>query len=179
MDAFTGEIRLFPYAFIPSGWLLCDGSSQAVQSFPALYSVIGNKYGGDTTKFNLPDLNGRVAMGMGANPSLTSRPLNSGVGADAVTLTYDNFAPHTHTLNAQPGTDFASGVDIPTNQTYLAQPRNTLLYSATAGNAEFTLAAETIGQSGSNTGGGQRSLMQPYLTLAYCICQDGIYPQRQ
>ncbi|MFF7110594.1 phage tail protein [Pseudomonas sichuanensis] len=179
MDAFTGEIRLFPYAFIPNGWLLCDGSQQPVRSFPALYAVIGNKYGGNTTNFNLPDLNGQVAMGMGDNPSLTARPLNSSAGADTVALTYDNFAPHTHALNAQPGTEFGAAADIPTNQTYLAQPRNTRLYNTDAGNPEFTLAAETIGVSGNNTGSAQRSLMQPYLTLAYCICIDGVFPQRQ
>lgn len=179
MDAFTGEIRLFPYSFVPSGWLPCDGSSQAVRALPALFAVIGNKYGGNNINFNLPDLRGQVAMGMGANPSLTARPLNSAVGADTVALYYANFAPHTHTLNAQPGTDFATAVDIPTNQTYLAQPRNTLLYNTTAGNPEFTLAAETIGTSGSNPGNAQRSVMQPYLTLAYCICIDGIFPQRQ
>ncbi|QRV01296.1 tail fiber protein, partial [Pseudomonas protegens] len=26
MDAFTGEIRLFPFNFAPDNWAVCDGS---------------------------------------------------------------------------------------------------------------------------------------------------------
>ena len=47
MDAFTGEIRLFPYNFAPQNWAFCDGSVLLVQQFPGLYSIIGNFYGGN------------------------------------------------------------------------------------------------------------------------------------
>lgn len=44
----------------PSGWLLCDGSAVARRSFPALYALMGDRYGaGDgSTTFNLPDFRG-------------------------------------------------------------------------------------------------------------------------
>lgn len=40
------------------GWLLCDGSSYPVSQYQQLYTVIGNKFGGDETNFNVPDLVG-------------------------------------------------------------------------------------------------------------------------
>ena len=40
MDAFTGEIRLFPYNFAPQNWAFCDGSVLLVQQFPGLLSLI-------------------------------------------------------------------------------------------------------------------------------------------
>lgn len=35
MDPFLGEIRLFPYNFVPSGWALCDGSLLPCDASPA------------------------------------------------------------------------------------------------------------------------------------------------
>ena len=40
-DAFTGEIRLFPFGYAPVDWLLCDGSLQPVQQYQALFTIIG------------------------------------------------------------------------------------------------------------------------------------------
>ena len=41
MDAFIGEIRLFPYNFVPQDWAICDGTALNIQQNPALFSVIG------------------------------------------------------------------------------------------------------------------------------------------
>ena len=69
MDAFTGEIRLFPFNFAPQDWAYCDGSVLTIQQYPALYSIIGNIYGGSAGQnFKLPNLNGRAAMGAGNRP---------------------------------------------------------------------------------------------------------------
>ncbi|WP_286913497.1 MULTISPECIES: phage tail protein [unclassified Pseudomonas] len=177
MDAFFGEIRLFPFNYVPQGWQLCDGTSLLVQTFPGLYAVIGNKYGGNSVNFNVPNLLGEVTMGVGSGPGLTPRKLNDVAGANSVQLQPDNFAPHTHELRAQPGNSFSEGKDVPSNATFLSQPRTTLLYSANAGNPEYTLADASVGVTGSS-GLIQRSTQQPYLTFAYCICVDGIFPQK-
>uniref|UniRef100_UPI000648CAAE phage tail protein n=1 Tax=Alistipes sp. ZOR0009 TaxID=1339253 RepID=UPI000648CAAE len=71
MEAFLGEIRLFPYNRIPSadGWMPCNGQQLTIQQYQALYSLISNQFGGDTrTYFNLPNLNGRVLLGYGRSP---------------------------------------------------------------------------------------------------------------
>lgn len=178
MDAFFGEIRLFPYNYVPQGWVVCDGTSLPVQKYQGLYAVISNTYGGNSVNFNVPNLMGQVAMGVGSGPGLTPRQLNDIAGAPSVHLQPANFAPHTHELRAQPGNSFNEGVDVPSNTAFLSQPRTTLLYSASAGNPEYTLAGASVGVTGSNNLDVERSTQQPFLTFAYCICVDGIFPQK-
>jgi hypothetical protein len=42
----VGEIRLFAGTFAPKGWAFCDGKILNVSQNTALYSVLGNTYGG-------------------------------------------------------------------------------------------------------------------------------------
>lgn len=49
-------IALFPYGDAPYGWMKCEGQSLYKGQNTALYSLIGNKFGGDTNYFNLPNL---------------------------------------------------------------------------------------------------------------------------
>ena len=50
---------------IPSGWLICDGSTVDKIYYPSLFTAIGYAYGktGITTQFKLPDLRGRMVIG--------------------------------------------------------------------------------------------------------------------
>jgi microcystin-dependent protein len=154
MDAFYGEIRLLPYSFVPQNFLPCDGRSLLIQQYSVLFSVIGNRFGGDgKTTFMLPNLNGRVVMGAG-----------QGTG------------PHNHGFTARDGTEPDQRVDIPSTTTYLAQPRNINLYN-TVGTTQ-TLAEGSMTDAGTGNGNIERNLMQPYLALAYCICVEGEYPIR-
>lgn len=95
----VGEIKLYAGITAPSGWLLCQGQILAVSSFPDLYNVIGNAYGGTPgSSFQLPDGRGRVVIGEGAGPGLTARARGD-VGGSELTGT------------AATGTDFdASGM---------------------------------------------------------------------
>jgi microcystin-dependent protein len=45
----------------PAGWLMCDGKSLPVSSYPDLFASIGYSYGGSGANFNLPDFRGRFA----------------------------------------------------------------------------------------------------------------------
>lgn len=54
---------------IPSGWLLCDGSSVPTASYPELFSAIGYLYGGSENNFNLPDYRGYFLRGQAADSS--------------------------------------------------------------------------------------------------------------
>jgi microcystin-dependent protein len=61
MDPYIGQVFLFAFSFLPDQpmyYHLCDGSSLQVSSYQALYSLIGNTYGGNTQSFNLPNLLG-------------------------------------------------------------------------------------------------------------------------
>jgi microcystin-dependent protein len=59
-EPILGMIELFPFGFAPYGWMLCNGAIMQISSNQALYSIIGNTYGGDATKgtFALPNLTG-------------------------------------------------------------------------------------------------------------------------
>lgn len=57
-DSYIGSIQMFPYTMVPDGWILCYGQLLNVSQEQALFSLIGNKYGGDgRVNFALPNLN--------------------------------------------------------------------------------------------------------------------------
>ena len=47
MDPFIGEIRAFAFTFAPYGWATCDGQIMNINQSTALFSIIGNVFGGD------------------------------------------------------------------------------------------------------------------------------------
>ncbi|MDF2724252.1 MAG: hypothetical protein K0Q59_3927, partial [Paenibacillus sp.] len=52
-----GEIRLFPYATAPEGWMYCAGQTLQITTNTALFSLMGTKFGGNgMSSFALPDL---------------------------------------------------------------------------------------------------------------------------
>lgn len=64
MEPLLGQINAFPYTYEPTNWALCDGRVLQISTNQALYSLIGNTFGGSSTTFNLPDLR-PAAMGRG------------------------------------------------------------------------------------------------------------------
>ena len=70
MSRYIGEIILFSGKTIPEGFMPCDGRLLEVQKWQALYSIIGNIYGGDNRKFALPDLRSRIPIGYNHNNRL-------------------------------------------------------------------------------------------------------------
>lgn len=51
----TGTILPFAGDTVPEGFLACNGAGISASTYSALYAVIGNTYGGDSTTFNLPN----------------------------------------------------------------------------------------------------------------------------
>ncbi|WP_430885036.1 phage tail protein [Fusibacter sp. JL216-2] len=59
MDPILGEIQLYAFTFGMQDWARCEGQTLQISSYPALYSLLGAKYGGDgRVTFALPDLRG-------------------------------------------------------------------------------------------------------------------------
>jgi microcystin-dependent protein len=57
MSHMLGQIALLPYNFAPVGWMFCEGQLLSIAQYEALYSVVGNRFGGDNeSTFALPDL---------------------------------------------------------------------------------------------------------------------------
>lgn len=85
----------------------CDGQLLPISSNSSLFSLIGTNYGGDgRTTFALPDLRGRVAVGAGSGPGLSSYQLGQSGGLESVTLSTNEILSHNHNLgNVQVTTD--------------------------------------------------------------------------
>jgi microcystin-dependent protein len=57
MDPMLATIMYFAGSFVPQGWMSCDGSTLQTQQYAALFSLLGNRFGGDGVHtFNLPKI---------------------------------------------------------------------------------------------------------------------------
>lgn len=63
-----GTVILWPNAptlGVPNGWAECDGSLRLVASYPELFAVIEDYYGGDgITDFALPNITATIPTGL-------------------------------------------------------------------------------------------------------------------
>lgn len=180
MEGTIGEIRLFAGNFAPKNWAFCNGQIIAIASNTALFSILGNMYGGNgTTNFALPNLASRTAIGAGQGQGLPDYPLALAVGSETVTLQVANLPSHTHTvscnntagsgtLNSPGGAFPATG---PVNRSTGAAINTR--YSATTNGA--TMAPTMISSSGNTF---PVSVLQPFLGLNYIICMYGVFPAR-
>jgi len=73
--------------YCPEGYLPADGRSLSVNQYQAIYALIGNIYGGNSTQFNLPNLNGRSVIGTGAFPGQTPNFVRGNTGGNASVTT--------------------------------------------------------------------------------------------
>ncbi|HZS43805.1 MAG TPA: tail fiber protein [Blastocatellia bacterium] len=64
MEPFIGQLQIFPYNFAPRGWAECLGQIMPIEKERALFTLIGNKFGGDgKTTFGLPNYKGKAPEG--------------------------------------------------------------------------------------------------------------------
>jgi microcystin-dependent protein len=155
------------------------GQVLPIHQYTALFSLLGTYFGGDGVQtFALPDLRGRVAVGMGTMTGGDSYPMGETGGTEAVVLTQAMVPGHTHLLNA---TTADGTTNVPTNTTVLAQlaigalgHKNKGEIYAT-GTVDTTLTPSSISPSG---GGAQHNNIQPSLGLNYCIALNGLFPSR-
>ena len=100
-EAFLGEIRMFGGNFAPVGWAFCQGQLLPISQNTALFSLLGTTYGGDGVQtFALPDLQGRVPLGMGQGPGLSPYVEGQTGGAESFTLTTQQMPAHSHAVAA-------------------------------------------------------------------------------
>jgi microcystin-dependent protein len=181
----AGIIEMFAGATAPSGWLLCDGAAVSRTTYSDLFAITSTTYGvGDgSTTFNLPNLNGRVPVGLDTSQTEFDVLGETG-GVKSVTLT-----------GAQSGTSVHGHAD--TIDTANDTHDHTFTYTDTAGNvgdsssprwdssnesADATRTVSTLSDDTHKhtiTGGVSNSVaanateahtnLQPYIVLNYII----------
>jgi microcystin-dependent protein len=93
--AFMGEIFTFAFDFAPGGTATANGQVLQIAQNTALFSLIGNIYGGNaTSNFALPNLGGITMIGPGQGTGLGSEQLGVLHGSSSVTLTRPQLPSH-------------------------------------------------------------------------------------
>jgi microcystin-dependent protein len=104
----TGDIKMTASTTSGSGYLICNGSLKNIADYPALFAVISNTFGGDgITTFRVPDMRGRVPLGVGtlSNPdaretlSPATYALGDQVGVSRFVQTIAEMPSHSHGID--------------------------------------------------------------------------------
>lgn len=170
-DPFIGEIRAFAFDYAPVGWALCDGQLMEITQNPSLFSLLGNRYGGNgTTNFAVPDLRGRAAIGYGNGPNLAPYNIAQWGGEEIVTLELSQIPSHTHQLyaDAEPGSAIDPEDQYPAEISFAGAK----IYSP---DKNVAMNPGAIGDAGGSQPHENRS---PYLAINFCIATEGQYPPR-
>ena len=195
----AGIVMPFAGSTAPQGYLLCDGSAVSRTDYADLFTAIGTVYGaGDgASTFNLPDLSGRVVLGVSQSHALGT------TGGEAThTLTEQELPAHTHVVPAhghanditattpvlthtitQPvyrynhpnskATQTSYGVNNYTSTNTLTATRSTNLaianHAATDCTVSGGLGSSDLVETGQTGGSAAHSNMQPYVAISYVI----------
>lgn len=173
-DQFLAEIRVFPFAFAPRGWAMCDGQLLSISQNTALFALLGTTYGGDgKTTFALPDLMGSAPMQQGQGPGLSMRSLGEAGGEPYVTLINTEMPVHTHALQAFVGR--GANTNAPAPDVTLSSSQGNFVYDSATPNPFVQMYPGMLAPAG---GSRPHNNLQPYLTLNFCIALQGIFPAR-
>ncbi|MFH6784763.1 MULTISPECIES: phage tail protein [Methylobacterium] len=178
-DAYVGQIILFGGNWAPENWALCDGKIMKIHDHPALYTILGIRFGGDGREtFGLPDLRSRVPVGIGQGEGLGAYAIGATGGVETVTLLADQMPSHTHAITAMN----TLGTQADPTDAFLAQTAdpsgmnpNTPSYVPSATTGKVPLNQGSVSTAGASA---PHTNMPPYLALNYIICVNGLYPGR-
>lgn len=181
---YLGSIMTSAFNFAPKGYALCNGQLLAINQNTALFSLLGTSFGGNgVNNFQLPNLQGRVALGAQGTGGYT---LGEAGGVDQITLTTAQLPTHTHTISnvtisAPTGT---SATQAGTANGYIApNPSDTDRFGPGTDEHMAVTAFSSMSGGGnyttSNAGGGQPfDKRMPFTVINFCIALQGIYPSR-
>ena len=150
----VGTVISYTNETLPSGWLKCDGTELLRSGYPDLFAVLGTKYGGTATTFNLPDMRTRTILGSGQN-----RSIGDVGGSETHTLTVDEIPSHSHRVFNSQSTSALE---------YSATNKKDIMIGDRGGQYEQTNADNT--NYIESTGGTQpHSIMPPFIVCNYMI----------
>lgn len=157
MTPLIGLIMPIATLSVPSGCLLCDGSTYARFLFPTLYDALEAAFIVDENYFRTPNLVHRFVQGAVAGAGGEAGDIG---GNETITQTVDQMPSHAHT--SPPHTHSDSGAVGTVVSVGLEPPVPAALPAATfTGGATVTIDP---------TGGGQpMDILPPYMRLRYVI----------
>lgn len=186
---YVGQICMMAGRTCPQPYVTAAGQSLPIANYTALYGVIGTVYGSDgPSNFLLPNLQGRVPVGVGQGPGQPPYTLGETGGATTVTLSAGQMGAHNHIVanvpvsntvanpikGVQASPNASSGfLGTPGNAIYKVNPTATVQMSSTA----TTFSGSTSGVTGSTGSGAAEDNLPPLLTINYCIAVTGSSPQ--
>lgn len=153
----SGVINMYAGASanVPTGWLVCQGQAVSRTTYSSLFNAIGTTYGtGDgSTTFNLPNLQGKVPVGLDSAQT-EFNTLGATGGEKTHTLIVDEMPSHNH--------------DLRFNE---SNTEGTLSYTHPTGAYATQTTDKTLGFSSIvSTGGGlAHNNLQPYIVVNYII----------
>ncbi len=152
-----GSVIAFAGSTAPAGWLKCDGSAIARNTYAPLFSNIGTTYGAGngTTTFNLPNLTGSFIRGYDSGGTVDPNTYTYTGTVTSGSATITGITP-TGVVVGQTITDADSYV--PGGTTVIAVTGTTVTMSAQATNT----ATESITFSGRPFGSTQTSAFQTH-----------------
>lgn len=186
----AGVITTFAGPTAPTGWLLCQGQALSTTTYATLFEALGGagnggyRYGGSGGTFNLPNLRGRVPVGLDGSQGEFDNLGETG-GAKTHTLLQAEMPSHTHTSNLT----IASNTGSHQHGHNSSQIDGIMVRSSAGMDGDVQLQAQaggvtlgygTISSGGThghtisgtlaNTGSGSaHNNLQPYIVLNYII----------
>lgn len=171
---YLGEIRAFSFDYAPQGWAMCRGQLLALNQYTALFALLGTTYGGNGVQnFQLPNLQGRVATGVGGG-----MVQGQSAGTEMHTLLMAEMPAHNHFVVGVNNGTGGGATNVPSGTVILgsatsSQTGNAPIPIYGSGAANVALAPLVV------TGSGQpHENRMPSTVLNYCIALTGIFPSR-
>ncbi|MES2337511.1 MAG: tail fiber protein [Pseudomonadota bacterium] len=182
-EAFIGELRIMAFNFAPKGWAQCNGQLLAINTNQALFSLLGTTYGGNgTTTFALPNLQGRVPLGVGQGDGLPAYNWGQIGGTEFHSLSTNEMPQHLHTLSANASNAAVNNTSAAAAGSSLGQtggfPGSGANYPVSLYSAATTGTALATGMIGGVGSGQAHENRQPFSVVNICIAIVGIFPSR-
>ena len=149
MDELLGTIKLFAGYYQPKGYMICDGRLLQISQYTALYAVIGTTYGGNgQTTFALPDLRGRVPVGVGQGANLSPVGIGQIGGCESNIITEHHVSLNVNTVNLDTKTTGRDGAPSVVDRAAISEQWSPI------------------------------ENRQPFVGMNYIICTEGYFPSR-
>ena len=192
LQYYIGTIASFGFNFVPEGWAQCNGQLLSIAEYDTLFSLIGTTYGGDgQTTFAVPDLRGRTILNQGNGPGLSNIVIGQKGGVELTMMTISTMPSHAHgqtsiiaktKLNV---TTTGGGTNEPGAGEFSLGATGSFPSifsdSATIGTTDFVGGIQVVNPTINTAPAGNSQaigILNPFLTVNFCISLYGIYPSQ-